>query len=155
MVLHVSQQVQEGMLSELKKTLGDQDFKGKCNRVISQEAHPYSSKTPTKCCYSCEEDGHLSRNCPNKKLRFSTNVVEYQGKEYEDMMAKITSVEEKNQDNRDMSKVFCYCCRETGHFTDECPKKRKDLSRIQCYKCRNLGHYSSNCPERKKKKLNP
>ena len=123
--------------------------------------HPYSSKV--KCCYSCEEDGHLSRNCPNKKPRSPTNVVEYHGKEYEAMMANITPIKRnKDQGNRDMSMVFCYCCRETGHFTDSCPKKKKkkhqyhfndlpkrDISEVTCFKCKNKGHYANICLEKK------
>ena len=108
-----------------------------------RKKHPYPSKV--KCYYSCEEDGHLSRNCPNKKPRSPTNVVEYHGQKYEEMMAKTIPMEEK----RDMSTVFCYYCRETGHFTDECPEKKKGLSHIQCYKCKNMGHYISGCPEGK------
>ena len=44
MVLHASHQDKEGMLSALEKTSKNQNLKGK------RKAHPYSSKTTTKCC---------------------------------------------------------------------------------------------------------
>jgi recombinational DNA repair protein RecR len=41
----------------------------------------------TKCCYSCEEEGHLSRNCSKKRERLSTMVVEYEENEVRDLIA--------------------------------------------------------------------
>ena len=73
--------------------------------------HPYSSKVTTRCCYSCEEDGHLSRDCPNKKPRPLTNVIEYHGQEYEDMMAKILPMKSK----KDRGDVTSFHLANGGH----------------------------------------
>ena len=61
---------------------------------------------------------------------------------------------------KDISQIWCYRCRDMGHYTDMCPERKeapvrkemKDISQIQCYRCRNMGHYSNMCPELKGKK---
>ena len=112
----------------------------------------------------------MSRNCPNKKPRSPTNMVEYHGKEYETMMANITPMKRKKaQEGRDMSVVICYLCGEAGHFRVSCPEKKKkkknkekkhkcnvnvlprrDFQDVTCYRCKNQGHFADKCPERKK-----
>ena len=149
-VLHVSQKAKEEMLGALKKASEDQGSSRKHKLDISPKEPLASSKVTTKCCYSCEGEGHLSRNCPNKKPRSPTNVVEYHGKEYEAMMANLTPMKrKKDQEGRDMSVVFCYFCRETGHFKDSCPEKKKKWKNVTCFRCKNQGHYANKCPERK------
>jgi hypothetical protein len=43
--------------------------------------------TTTKCCYPCEEEGHLSRNCSKKQERLPTTMVEYEENELRDLFA--------------------------------------------------------------------
>ena len=123
--------------------------------------HPYSSRFTTKCCYSCEEDGHLSRDCPNKKPRLLTNMFEYHGQEFEDMMAKVLPM--KSKKNR--GDVTCCHCKNKGNFASDCPEKknqnlsnnvpRRDISQVTCFKCRYKGHYANECPENKDNTPNP
>ena len=49
--------------------------------------HKAKSKVAIKCCYSCEEEGHISSNCPKKRERFPTFVVKYEEHELEELLA--------------------------------------------------------------------
>ena len=94
----VRQQVQERMHHTLRETLVTRDskkelqqrdishvmcFKCKNTELYANDCpekknepklttHPYTSKVTTKCCYSCEEEGHFSWYCPIKWTRSST-----------------------------------------------------------------------------------
>jgi hypothetical protein len=106
----------------------------------------------TKCCYSCEEEGHLSRNCPKKRECFSPTVVEYEENEVRDLLAL-----ERPKRKKDNSKVMCFKCKELGHYANQCPKlhhevnlqdnMKRDIQMITCFKCKQKGHYSYNCSE--------
>jgi hypothetical protein len=84
--------------------------------------------------------------------RFPTTVVEYEEKEVRDLLAL-----ERPKKKKDTSKVWCFNCKELGHYTNKCPERnnkanrqgsvKKDLSLITCYKCKQKGHYVDKCAE--------
>jgi hypothetical protein len=107
----------------------------------------------TKCCFSCEEEEDLSRNCSRKQERFSTAVVEYEEMEVRDLLAL-----ERPKKKKDNSKVLCPNCKELGHYAKKYPKRnnkanehgseKKNLSHITCSMCKQKGHYSNLCTEK-------
>jgi hypothetical protein len=123
----------------LKRKMEDKDMKIALNHA-------------TKCCYSCEEEGHLSRNCSKKRERFPTAVVDYEENEVRDLLAL-----ERPKRKKDNSKIMCFRCKELGHYADQCPKLhhevnmhdsiKRDIQRVTCFKCKQKGHYSYNCSE--------
>jgi hypothetical protein len=65
----------------------------KVEKKVMETAHNIT----TKCCFSCEEEGHLSRNCSRKRGRFPTTIVEYGEKEVRDLLALERPKKEKEQ----------------------------------------------------------
>jgi hypothetical protein len=115
----------------------------------------------TKCCFSCEEEGHLSRNCSKKQERFSTTVVEYEENEVRDLLALRRPKKKKKK--KGTSKVLCFHCTELGHYAKKCPEEnnkengqdsmKKDLNHITCFKCKQKGHYSNHYTEKSTSRL--
>jgi hypothetical protein len=58
----------------LEKTPKDRRSKITVEKKVLEIAHNLT----TKCCFSCEEEAHLSRNCSRKRDRFPTAIVEYE-----------------------------------------------------------------------------
>jgi hypothetical protein len=79
------------------------------NQQVMGTTHNFT----TKCCYSCEEEGHLSRNCSRKRESFPTAVVEYEENEVRDLLAL-----ERPKKKKDHSKVMCFKCKELRHYVD-------------------------------------
>jgi hypothetical protein len=101
-----------------------------------------------------QEEGkeHLSSNRSRKRERFPTAIVEYGEKEVRDLLAL-----EKPKKKKDTRKVWCFNCKERGHYAKECPKEdnkanrpggvKKNLNHITCYTCKQQGHYLYQCTE--------
>jgi hypothetical protein len=125
---------------------------GRLKRKMEDKDMKIAPNHTTKCCYSCEEDGHLSRDCLKKRECFSPTVVEYEENEVKDLLAL-----ERPKRKKDNSKITCFKCKELGHYASQCPELRqevkmqdsmkRDHSMITCFKCKQKGHYSYNCPE--------
>ena len=101
----------------------------------------------TKCCYTCGEDGHMSRNCTKKqKTIFPEFEVKYEEQELIDLLAleKPKRKKQKNHNNSDKKKGKG----NTSHGYVVEKKPLRDLSLITCFKCRNKGHYADKCPEK-------
>jgi hypothetical protein len=74
----------KGRVNQLPgKTPGD----GRLKRNMEDKVMGTTHNPTTKCCYSCEEEGHLSRNCSKKGESFPTIVVEYEENEVRDLLA--------------------------------------------------------------------
>jgi hypothetical protein len=126
----------------------------KVDKKVMETAHNIT----TKCCFSCEEEEHLSRNCSMKQERFSIAIVEYGEKEVRDLL----DLERPNK-KRDSSKVLCSNCKEPGHYAKKCPERnnqanrqdsvKKDLNHITCFKCKQKEHYSNHFIEKSVSRL--
>jgi hypothetical protein len=150
----MNQQAKDRVSQLLGKTPEDGRPKLKVENKIMGTTHNLT----TKCCFSCEEEGHLSRDCLKKRKRFSTIALEYEENEVKDLLAlKIPKKKKKMIMKKDISKVQCFLCKELGYYANKCPEKgnkaispgsmKKNLIHITCYKCKQKGHYADKCSE--------
>jgi hypothetical protein len=73
MVQQMNQQAKDRLCQLLGKIPKDRRSKMKVEKKVMETA----PNNTTKCCFSCEEQGHLSRNCSKKRERFPTTIVWY------------------------------------------------------------------------------
>jgi hypothetical protein len=150
----MNQQARDGMSQLIGKTPEDGRPKMKVENKIMGTTHNLT----TKCCFTCKEEGHLSRDCLKKRKRCPTTVVEYEENEVRDLLAlEIPKKEKKKTKEKDNSKMLCWNCRELGHYANKCPEKdnkankqgsvKKNLNHITCYTCKQQGHYLYQCTE--------
>jgi hypothetical protein len=107
MVPQIKQQAKDGPCQLLRKTQEDGRSKIKVEGKVPETTPNHT----TKCCYSCEEEGHLSRDCLKKQERFPTTIVEYEEPKLRDLLAL-----ERPQKKKDNSKVLCFNCKELGYY---------------------------------------
>jgi hypothetical protein len=153
----MNQQAKDGLCQLLGETPEDRRSKMKAEKKIMETAHNLT----TKCCFSCEEEGHLSKNCSRKRENLSTTIVEYEENEVRDLLALRRPKKWKKK--KGTSKVLCFNCRELGHYAKKCPEEnnkangqgsvKKDLNHITCYTCKQQGHYSNQCAEKSTSRL--
>jgi hypothetical protein len=91
----------------LEETPEDERTKMKVETKVMEIA----ANATSKCCFSCEEEGHLSSNCSRKRERHPTTVVEYEGNELRDLLA--LKKPKKKKKKKGNSKVLCFNCKET------------------------------------------
>ena len=118
---------------------------GQINHVqIENEArlrtHP-NTKVTTKCCYSCEEEGHFSRDCSIKRTtRFPIVEVDYDEEDYKDLFPK----ERPKKKKKDLSHIECYKCKKTGHYISDCPDwKLEEEGKLNSLKKGLVNHHST------------
>jgi hypothetical protein len=145
-VQRINQQAKDRMSQLPKRTPED----GRLKRKMEDKDMGIALNYTTKCCYSCEEEGHLSRNCSKKRECFPTTVVEYEDNEVRDLLAlEVPKKKKKMIKKKDNSKVQCFNCRELGHYAREClePNMQRGPNLVTCQKCNQKGHYSDKCSE--------
>jgi hypothetical protein len=147
----MNQQAKDRMSQLLGKTPGDGRPKRKMEDKVMETTH----NPTTKCCYSCEEEGHLSRNCSRKRESFPTAVVEYGENEVRDLLALEIPKKKKMINKKDNSKMLCWNCRELGHYAKECPEPnmQRGTDLVTCQKCNQKGHYARRCKEKSTSRL--
>jgi hypothetical protein len=133
----MNQQAKDGLCQLLGKTPEDRRSKMKVEMKVLERA----PNVTTKCCFTCEEEGHLSRNCSRKQETLPAAIVEYEEQELRDLLAL-----ERPENKKDTSKVRCFNCKELGHYADKCPERdnkanrqssmKKNLNHITCYTCK-------------------
>jgi hypothetical protein len=161
MVQRVNQEVKDGVHQTLKENHEDSRFKRKVKTGVKPLG--VTLKNTNKSCYSCGEEGHLSRNCSKMRERFPNFVVECEDQELQDLLALEKPKKKKkcnDREEKDISQVTCYNCKDLGHYATNCPEKvkhkankwevgkgssKKDISQVECHKCQKLGHYSWDC----------
>jgi hypothetical protein len=79
----MNQQAKDGLSQLLERTPEDRRSKMKVEKKVMEATHNISAK----CCFSCEEEGHLSRNFLRKRERLPTTIVEYEENEVRDLLA--------------------------------------------------------------------
>jgi hypothetical protein len=144
-VQRMNQQAKDGMSQLLGKT---QEY-GRPKMKVEDKIMGITHNHIIKCCYLCEEEGHISRDCLKKQERLPTTIVEYGEKEVRELLAL-----ERPQKKKDNSKLMCFNCKKLGHYANKCPEKdnkanslgsMKNLNHITCYTCKQQGHYSYQC----------
>jgi hypothetical protein len=153
----MNQQAKDGMSQLLGKTPENGRPKMKVEDKIMGTTYNLTSK----CCFSCEEEGQLSRDCLKKIKRCPTMVVEYEENEVRDLLAlEIPKKEEKKKKKKkikekDNSKTLCWNCRELGHYAKECPEPnmQRGIDLVTCQKCNQKGHYARRCEEKSTSRL--
>jgi hypothetical protein len=150
----MNQQAKDGMSKLLEKTQKD----GRPKMKVEDKIMGITHNLTTKCCFSCDEEGHLSRDCLKKRKRCLTTVVEYEENEVRDLLAlEIPKRKKKKIKEKENSKVLCLKCKELGHYVDKCSERynkvngqdsvKRDIRLFTCYKCKQKGHYADKCSE--------
>jgi hypothetical protein len=114
MVQQMKQQAKDGPCQLLGKTPED----GRSKMKVEDKVLETTPNHITKCCYLCEEEGHISRDCLKKQERFPITIVEYEESELRDLLAL-----ERPKRKKDNNKVLCFNCKELGHYANKCPKR--------------------------------
>jgi hypothetical protein len=150
----MNQQAKDGLCQLLEKTPEGRRSKMKVETKVMETAPDVTIKS----LLSSGRQGRLPRSCSKKRERFPTAVVEYEEKEVRDLLAL-----ERPKKKKDTSKVWCFNCKELGHYANKCPEGnnkanrqggvRKDLSLITCYKCKQKGRYADKCAEKSTSRL--
>jgi hypothetical protein len=145
----MNQQAKDGPCQLIGRTQVD----GRSKMKVEDKVPKTTPNHTTKCCFSYEEEEHLSRSCSRKRERFPTTIVEYGEMEVREFLAL-----ERPQKKKDNSKVLCFNCKELGHYANKCPERdnkankhgnvKKNLNHITCYTCKQQGHYSYRCTEK-------
>jgi hypothetical protein len=114
----MNQQAKDGMSKLLEKTQED----GRPKMKVEDKIMGITHNLTTKCCFSCEEEGHLSRDCLKKRKRFPTIALEYEENEVKDLLALEIPKKKKKKKikEKDNSKVLCLNSKELGHYADKC-----------------------------------
>jgi len=67
-------------------------------------------------CWSCQKQGHISRNCPNKSVQ-----------------TKCHACQEHGHIRRECPNINCSHCKKNGHFSFQCWQKREENYMKQRY----------------------
>jgi hypothetical protein len=144
----MNQQAKDGLSQMLGKTPED----GRPKMEVETKDVKAAPDVTTKRHLAGGKQGCLSRNCSRKRERFLTAIVEYGEREVRELLAL-----ERPKKKKDTRKVWCFNCKEHGHYAKECPEEnnkanrpsgvKKNLSHITCYTCKQQGHYSYLCTE--------
>jgi hypothetical protein len=148
----MNKQAKDGLSQMLGKTPKNRRTKMKVEDKIMET----TPNLITKCCFSCEEEGHLSRDCLKKRKRFPTIAMEYEENEVKDLLAlEIPKKKKKKIKEKDNSKTLCWNCRELGHYAKECPEPnmQRGTDLVTCQKCNQKGHYGRRCEEKSTSRL--
>jgi hypothetical protein len=129
----MNQQSKDGLCQLLEKTPED----GRSKIMVEKKVMEIAHNLTTKCCFSCEEEEHLFRNCLRKWERLPTAIVEYGEMEVTELLAL-----ERPQKKKDNSKVLCFNCKELGHYADKCPERDNKMNKQGSVK-KNLNHITS------------
>ena len=82
-------------------------------------------------------------------VEFPTEEVEYDPQEIEALIGMEKS-RKRNRLERDLSHITCYRCKESGHYLNNCPKRKpRYLSEVICFRCNEAGHFARDCPKEK------
>ncbi|KAI8632372.1 hypothetical protein F5Y19DRAFT_362181 [Xylariaceae sp. FL1651] len=126
------------------------------------------SKSPSNTsCYNCGKMGHWTSNCPSPKKgsrtppRSSASSPSGNYYTYDQPAQWFSSYpsprkESPTTPSRTPSSSKCFDCRQTGHWSSNCPRRRKGSATPsgftpgdKCFSCGKIGHWSSNCPTRR------
>jgi hypothetical protein len=78
----MNQQAKDGLSQLLGKTPED----GRPKMEVETKHMEVAPETTTKSCLTGRRQGHLPGNCPKKRERFPTTIVEYEETEVRDLL---------------------------------------------------------------------
>ena len=84
-------------------------------------------------------------------VEFPTKEVEYDPREIEALIGTEESMKRSRLDTKkDLSHITCYRCKESGHYLNNCPKRKPQyLLEVICFSCNGAGHFARECPKEK------
>ncbi|XP_048549400.1 uncharacterized protein LOC125529033 [Triticum urartu] len=151
--------------SEMKPILYDRCCPSKAKVLPPNKSSPMvrTCKTKTKgkkkMCYTCREEGHYARMCPQSFGAISGNT----SKELEESstiptssnMSKVLEEQDpgtakQSSEMKPASIVQCVSCGQEGHRARSCPTVV-----FTCYKCNEEGHTANDCRQNQSSEMKP
>ncbi|CAK9297658.1 unnamed protein product [Gordionus sp. m RMFG-2023] len=109
----------EGATVQNDTLFGFLNFATSTTHAPVKRAQSFNKSSGGSTCYNCNEVGHMSFECPQKKKQGGGGGAR--------------------------SGMTCYNCNKEGHISKDCPSKSSGGSR-NCFKCGEEGHLSRECP---------